>query len=381
MFSTSPLKIITEPLASPDVRFAVTHRQELIAGFHQTRLTSACGVLVGAGGIGSEVGEGLCRKGLGHLRIFDHDVVEHTNLNRQHFFAPDIGLNKAECLARNLAPHCHVGTILEGYPMSFEDAVALNLDLSTAFVVCGVDNSNARVAVSRHYRSLATPVIFIAVDLLAECGHVFVQEGEPTKPCFGCAFPRSLAGRKAPCFVPSSKDILKVTAGLALYAIDSVIMERKRNWNYRRVHLAGYAPDVLINVEQNAKCPLCFSQQQGYPAVGALSNRASSGSVSPYPLVNRNKSIKIRLTDGELRQLKTRAGARGVSALLRRRALGPDRRQQQMERLTVLGEFARVRNLLNQIARNSEHQSPAAQVQILAQLMAVERQLPILRKL
>lgn len=280
MFSTSHVKIATEKVVPPDRRFAITHRQELIAGFNQASLTMSDGISIGAGGIGGEVCEGLCRKAVGRLRIFDHDVVEHTNLNRQHFFATDIGKNKACCLARNLAPHCHGGTILEGYPMSFEDAVALGMDMSATFVVCGVDNSEARVAASKHYRRLSTPVIFIAVDLLAECGHVFVQGGNPRTPCFGCAFPKSLVARKAPCFVPSSKDILKVTAGLGLYAIDSLLMDRKRNWNYRRVHLAGYAPDVLMNIEQNPKCPICLSQQQGSPAAGAVASRASTGSIS-----------------------------------------------------------------------------------------------------
>jgi len=282
MFSTSPLKITTEPLQPPDPRFAVTHRQELIAGFNQACLTKASGVLIGAGGIGGEVGEGLCRKGVGHLRIFDHDVVEHTNLNRQHFFEEDIGRNKAGCLARNLAAHCHAGTTLEGHPLSFEDAVALNRNLSASFVVCGVDKREARVAVSEYYRHLAIPVIFIAVDLLAECGHVFVQESATTAPCFGCAFPNPLTAGKTPCFVPSSKDILKVTAGLCLYAVDSLLMDRKRNWNYRRVHLAGYAPDVLIHVERNAKCPLCNLTQQGSP-LDVERERDSAGSGSPSP--------------------------------------------------------------------------------------------------
>ena len=276
MYSISPIKIITEKLP-PDPRFSVTHRQELITGFCQEKLTRAAGTLIGGGGLGGEVGEGLCRKGIGRLRIFDHDVVEHTNLNRQHFFPPDIGENKASSLARNLAPHCHAGTVLEGFPMSFEDAVALGVDMSAAFVVCGVDNAATRVAASRHYQRLGTPVIFIAVDLLAECGHVFVQESTTTAPCFGCAFPKSLAARKAPCFVPASKDILKAIAGFALYAIDSVLMDRKRNWNYRRIHLAGFAPDVLLNIERNPKCPLCFSTQQGSPAVGAATDRASTG--------------------------------------------------------------------------------------------------------
>jgi molybdopterin/thiamine biosynthesis adenylyltransferase len=281
MFTTSPNRIVTEKLPPTDARFSVTHRQELMTGFCQENLTRATGILIGAGGIGSEIGEGLCRKGVGRLRIFDHDVVEHTNLNRQLFFPPDIGQNKACCLARNLDPHCHAGTILEGYPMSFEDAVALKVDLSAAFVVCGVDNSEARVAVSRHYHRLGTPVIFVAVDLLAECGHVFVQKSTSTAPCFGCAFPRSLVGRKAPCFLPASKDVLKAVAGFALYAIDSVLMDRKRNWNFRRIHLAGYAPDVLLNIEKNPNCPLCFSGQQGSPAVGASTVRASTGDVPP----------------------------------------------------------------------------------------------------
>lgn len=282
MFSTSPLKIRTEPIKSPDERFPVAHRQELIDGFEQAKLTNARVILIGAGGVGGEMGEGLCHKGVGGLSLFDHDVVEYTNLNRQHFFNKDIGKPKAHCLARNLALHCHAGTTLEGYPYSFQDAEVLNIDLSGSVVVCGVDNSEARVAVSKYYLWRRTPVVFIAVDLLAECGHVFVQESTATSPCFGCAFPNSLAPRHTPCFVPASKDILKVTAGLGLYAIDWVLMPRKRNWNFRRIHLAGFAPDVVSTIERNPSCPFCSVEQQGSPGV-ATPPRASTGSNSPSP--------------------------------------------------------------------------------------------------
>ena len=284
MSTISPLEILTEPLVSDDVRFAVSHRQELIHGFVQAKLKAARAGLVGAGGLNGEVGEGLCRKGIGHLWDADHDVVEYTNLNRQHFFKEDIGKPKAHCLIRNLSRHCHAGTTLVGHPYSFQDALALGVDLSASVVVCGVDNSQARVAVSRHYRTLGVPVVFIAVDLLAECGHVFIQEGAAASPCFGCAFPNSLAPRKTPCFVPASKDALKVTAGLALYAVDSLLMARRRNWNFRRVHLAGFAPDVLETIERNPNCQLCSkTQEQGSPAVGTSPHRASTGSDSPFP--------------------------------------------------------------------------------------------------
>ncbi len=91
--------------------------------------------------------------------------------------------------------------------------------------------------------------------------------------------------------------------------------------------------------------------------------------------MKRSRSIKIRLTDQEQRRLKALAGARGISALLRRGALGPDRRQVQSERLRVVAELGRARNLLNQIARNSERRPLLDQVQIVLQLTAVERQL------
>jgi hypothetical protein len=96
--------------------------------------------------------------------------------------------------------------------------------------------------------------------------------------------------------------------------------------------------------------------------------------------MTRTKSIKIRLTADELRRLKTCAGPRGVSALLRVRALGPDRRQVQSENFAFLAEFARARNLLNQIAWNSKRQTPLVVIEIVSQLITVERQLSNLRK-
>lgn len=95
--------------------------------------------------------------------------------------------------------------------------------------------------------------------------------------------------------------------------------------------------------------------------------------------MNRAKSIKVRVTDDELRQLKTLAGTAGVSAFLRLRALGPDRHQQQSERLALIAELARIRNLLLQIARSCECQPPPAHVQVVAHLIAVERQLAKLK--
>lgn len=249
-------RIVTRKITSSNKNAAaVSDRQSLLPDFNQQALEQAKIILIGAGGIGSEFAEGLVRKGVGELVIYDHDTIELSNLNRQHFFKQDIGKNKGVSLAKNIAKHATCGTILHGYGYSFQDAVVLKQDLNADIVVCGVDNSIARIAVSAYYRTRGIPVVFIAVDYMAEQGYVFVQE--LNGPCFGCAFPSCLEKRKAPCRTPAVKDILKVVAGIGLYAIDSLLMNRKRNWNYRNIHLAGFAPSNELSIAINEKCPLC----------------------------------------------------------------------------------------------------------------------------
>ena len=96
-------------------------------------------------------------------------------------------------------------------------------------------------------------------------------------------------------------------------------------------------------------------------------------------MLPRTKSIKVRLTDGEHHRLKTLAGKRGISALLRVRALGIDQREEQIQRLTVVAELARARNALNQIARSCERRPTVELIEMLAQLIRIERQLSTLK--
>ncbi|MDO5721624.1 MAG: HesA/MoeB/ThiF family protein [Actinomycetaceae bacterium] len=64
---------------------------------------SARVAVVGAGGLGSPLLYYLAAAGVGHLAIFDCDVVEETNLNRQILHAVDrIGESKATSAARTL---------------------------------------------------------------------------------------------------------------------------------------------------------------------------------------------------------------------------------------------------------------------------------------
>ncbi len=258
MFSKSRLykRIKTKKIESKDKEIhPVDDRQKRLPEFSQEAIENTRILQAGGGGLGAETGEGLTRKGIGELIVYDDDRVEMSNLNRQHFFEHDIGKNKAVQLVKNLSKHATCGTIFTGYGYQFQDGIILNHNLNADIVICGVDNNECRVAVSEYYRKRNIPVIFLAVDYKAEAGYVFIQE--PGGPCFGCAFPHCLEKKKAPCFSPAVKDILKVVAGIALYAVDTLIMERKRNWNYRDIHLAGFAPSQELTITKNEECPLC----------------------------------------------------------------------------------------------------------------------------
>ena len=64
-------------------------------------------ILVGAGGTGSFVAEGLCRLLINYpdipIYIIDFDTVEKKNILRQNFYPQDVGKFKAQALAERYA--------------------------------------------------------------------------------------------------------------------------------------------------------------------------------------------------------------------------------------------------------------------------------------
>jgi sulfur carrier protein ThiS adenylyltransferase len=56
----------------------------------------------GAGGLGSNVAMMLVRTGFKQIEIIDHDVIEPSNLNRQQYFADEVGFPKVDVLQKRL---------------------------------------------------------------------------------------------------------------------------------------------------------------------------------------------------------------------------------------------------------------------------------------
>ena len=68
----------------------------------RARLAASSVVVIGCGGLGSNVATILLRSGVRMLTLIDFDVVDESNLNRQMYFRDQIGRPKVEALAETL---------------------------------------------------------------------------------------------------------------------------------------------------------------------------------------------------------------------------------------------------------------------------------------
>lgn len=69
---------------------------------NQKILSRSCVGIMGLGGLGSSVAVSLVKMGVGRLIIADHDVVDLSNIHRQHYFLDQIGQPKTKALKSTL---------------------------------------------------------------------------------------------------------------------------------------------------------------------------------------------------------------------------------------------------------------------------------------
>jgi molybdopterin-synthase adenylyltransferase len=228
-------------------------RQRKVAGFDQVVFSKSRVLCIGAGGLISHIAPTLARKGIGRIILLDGDMVEASNLNRQRFYAKDLGSNKAVAMAENLKAECIAQTEIHGYAFRFEEAIYRRVEIECDVAICGVDNNPTRLAATRYARIVGIPVIFSAVSQAADHGYVFVQEKQGA--CLACLLPDMVNDDRYPCpGTPATADILQAVGALSVYAVDSVLMGRKRNWNYRRISLSDGASDGAALVGLRPGC-------------------------------------------------------------------------------------------------------------------------------
>ena len=118
--------------------------------------------IIGIGGVGSWVAEGLARTAIGKLTFIDLDDICVTNVNRQiHAISQTVGQSKVDVMAErinSINPDCEVQCIED---FVLPDNVREYLTKQFDYVVDATDSVKAKAAIIAHCKRQKIPVITV----------------------------------------------------------------------------------------------------------------------------------------------------------------------------------------------------------------------------
>ena len=157
-----------------------------IGGHGQQKLLNGHVLIIGAGALGGVAAQILAASGIGQLTVYDDDIVELSNLQRQtQFTTSDVGSLKTKTLKDRISrinPEVRVNTVTARWGRS---AGLHDADI----VFDGTDNFTTRFAVNAASREVGIP---LASGAVAGWGGQVVMVNnphDPTCPCYQCFVP------------------------------------------------------------------------------------------------------------------------------------------------------------------------------------------------
>lgn len=142
--------------------------------------------ILGAGALGSNLANILCRSGIGEIVLADQDRVELSNLQRQMLFTEkDVGFAKAVKAARKLAK-INSEVKVEAFYQQVNEENFTQLFKDCDLIFDASDNFPARFLINRMSQKYKFPWIFSGVTAASGQSMLIV----PSKTaCLGCLFP------------------------------------------------------------------------------------------------------------------------------------------------------------------------------------------------
>lgn len=136
----------------------------------QERLRKARLLVVGCGGLGNTVLPLLSAAGIGFIRVYDHDIVEESNLHRQYMYSKsDLGKHKVLVMQNILYrqnPECHIEAYAQKLSFSYISDAMRGIDL----VIDAADNFMVTYLLSDKCYEMNIP--FISASVLEFQGYV-----------------------------------------------------------------------------------------------------------------------------------------------------------------------------------------------------------------
>lgn len=133
------------------------------------RLATKTVAIIGCGGLGSNAAQMLVRAGVGRLVLVDFDTVSESNLNRQFYFADQIGRDKTEALAENLR-RIRPGVDLRLLPECVDAAGVVRAAQDADVGMEAVDTAAGKAMIMAAFLDHLPHVPLVTASGLAGCG-------------------------------------------------------------------------------------------------------------------------------------------------------------------------------------------------------------------
>jgi len=224
----------------------------------QISLKRATVCIVGLGGLGSPAALQLAAMGVGHLRLIDHDVVEMSNLQRQHIYSVKyFGYSKVEAAAirlKELNPNIEV----EPLPLSVNQHNIESIIKGVDVVIDGLDRMSTRYLVNRSCQKLGVPYIYGAAIMTMGNVSTIVPGETPCLECFQGGIDDELLPSCAVVGVHPS--ILSIIASIEVSEAVRIITGKKPLLAGKLLHCdIGEMVFETISVSKAENCPVCGS--------------------------------------------------------------------------------------------------------------------------
>jgi len=228
-------------------------------GMEKLRNAKVC--IVGAGGIGNPVATQLTAMGVGKLRIVDRDVIEISNLHRQHLYTEnDIGKVKVEVAVENLR-RMNSAVEIEAVPLSLTKYTAESVVKGFDVVIDALDSVDARYAINDACIKFNIPFMYAgALGMLGSVCTILPNKSA----CLRCIFPALTEDEMPTCSTEGvHPSILYLVAGIQVSEAVKVIIGQQPTIVNKLLYIdLNELSFEKIQVFRHEECPSCGSNKR-----------------------------------------------------------------------------------------------------------------------
>jgi bacteriocin biosynthesis cyclodehydratase domain-containing protein len=227
-------------------------------GMEKLRNAKVC--VVGVGGIGNPIVTQLTAMGIAKLKIVDRDVVEISNLHRQHLYSEkDIGKVKVEVAAERLRA-LNPAVEIEPAPLSVTKYTAENIIAGFDIVIDALDSIDARYALNDACIKFNIPFIYGgALGMMGSICTILPNKSA----CLRCVFPALSEDDMPTCSTEGvHPSLLYLVAGIQVSEAVKIIMGRQPTLENKLLYIdLNELSFDKIQVFRQKECPSCGTQK------------------------------------------------------------------------------------------------------------------------